>query len=42
MFHKFSFTLRDSSSDYINVNVWGSEMFITSLFNSFKINDVGK
>lgn len=40
MFHKFSFTLRDSSSDYINVNVWGSEMFITSLFNSFKINDV--
>ncbi len=39
-FH-FFFTLRDSPTDFINVNCWGSENFIKNLATSFKINDVG-
>ena len=39
---KFSFTLRDSPSDYINATCWGSEDYIRRLFDSFKICDVGE
>ena len=37
----FFFTLRDTPTDFINVNCWGNERFIYDLANSFKINDVG-
>lgn len=40
--YKFSLVVRDSPSDYINVTVWGSELFITRLFSSFNVNDVGQ
>lgn len=39
---KFAFTIRDSPSDYVNVNCWGSEAYIRSLVDSFKICDVGE
>ena len=39
---KFTFTLRDSPSDYINATCWGSEEYIKKLHSSFKICDVGK
>lgn len=38
----FSFTIRDSPSDYVNVTCWGTEMHIKTIFQSFKICDVGK
>lgn len=34
------FTIRDSPSDYANVVCWGSEAYIPSLSDSFRINDV--
>lgn len=37
---KFTFTLRDSPSDYINVTCWGSEGHIRKTSDSFKICDV--
>ena len=40
--HKFCFSIRDSPSDYINITVWGSELYTARLFNSFKMNDIGK
>ena len=40
--YKFAFTMRDSPSDYVNVTCWGSETYIRSLVDSFKICDVGK
>ena len=40
--YKFSFTIRDTPSDYINVTCWGSEVYIRSLVDSFKISDVGE
>ena len=40
--YKFAFTMRDSPSDYVNVTCWGSEAYIRSLVDSFKICDVGK
>ena len=39
---KLAFTMRDSPSDYINVTCWGSETYIRSLVDSFKICDVGE
>ena len=39
---KFTFTLRDSPSDYINATCWGSEDCIKGLHSSFKICDVGE
>eukprot|EP00731_Ephydatia_muelleri_P029149 Em0020g793a len=36
----FSFTVRDSPSDYINITCWGSEMHIKKIFQTFKICDV--
>lgn len=39
---KFSFTVRDSPSDYIHITCWGSEGFISKVFESFKIYDVGE
>lgn len=39
--YHFFFTLRDTPTDFVNVNCWGSEMFIKNLANSFKLNDVG-
>jgi len=39
--YHFFFTLRDSPTDFVNVNCWGSETFIKNLANSFKLNDVG-
>ena len=39
---KFTFTLRDSPSDYINTTCWGSEEYIKKLHSSFKICDVGE
>lgn len=38
----FFFTLRDSPTDFVNVNCWGSENYIDSLTKSFRINDIGK
>lgn len=34
--------MRDSPSDYINITCWGSEMYVRSLVDSFKISDVGE
>ena len=39
---KFLFTLRDSPSDYVNVTCWGSEEYIKTTSDSFKICDVGR
>ena len=39
---KFALTMRDSPSDYVNVTCWGSEAYIRSLVDSFKICDVGE
>lgn len=39
---KFTFTMRDSPSDYINATCWGSEEYIKRLHGSFKICDVGE
>ncbi|XP_067044393.1 meiosis-specific with OB domain-containing protein-like [Acropora muricata] len=36
----FFFTLRDSPTDFVNVNCWGSENYIDSLTKSFRINDI--
>ncbi|XP_070580166.1 meiosis-specific with OB domain-containing protein-like isoform X2 [Ptychodera flava] len=36
----FSFTLRDSPSEFINATCWGSENHIVELSRSFKIGDV--
>jgi len=38
----FSFTIRDSPEDVVNINVWGSNVYIRRLYNNFKIGDVGK
>ena len=40
--YKFSFTLRDSQSDYINATCWGSEQQINKMFQTFRINDISK
>lgn len=40
MLWKLMFTIRDSPSDYANVVCWGSEAYIPSLSDSFRINDV--
>lgn len=37
----FFFILRDIFIDFVNVNCWGSEMFIKNFVNFFKLNDVG-
>ncbi|XP_048575411.1 meiosis-specific with OB domain-containing protein isoform X1 [Nematostella vectensis] len=34
------FTIRDSPTDFINVNCWGCSPYISDLSKSFKINDV--
>jgi hypothetical protein len=40
---KFTFTLRDTPVDYINVTCWGSEVnYINQLHASFKLCDIGK
>lgn len=40
--YKFSFTLRDTPVDYINVTCWASEFnYISTLHDSFRICDVG-
>ncbi|XP_068673464.1 meiosis-specific with OB domain-containing protein-like [Montipora capricornis] len=36
----FFFTLRDSPTDFINVNCWGGESYIDSLSKSIRINDI--
>lgn len=38
----FSFTVRDSPEDIINVSVWGSKNYISHLYDSYKVGDVGK
>lgn len=38
----FSFTIRDSPEDVVNISVWGSNDYTTRLYNDFKIGDVGK
>ncbi|XP_065899552.1 meiosis-specific with OB domain-containing protein-like [Dysidea avara] len=38
--YKFSFTLRDSQSDYINATCWGNEQPIYKIFQTFRINDI--
>jgi len=40
--YKFSFTLRDSQSDYVNATCWGNEQQITKIFQTFRINDISK
>lgn len=37
-----SFTLRDSETDTINCDVWGSEYYVTTLYERFLVGDVGK
>ncbi|KPJ12583.1 Uncharacterized protein C16orf73 [Papilio machaon] len=36
-----SFTIRDSQIDTINVDVWGSDNFVTTFYNRFIVGDVG-
>lgn len=36
-----SFTLRDSDIDTINVDVWGSEYFVITIYERFLVGDVG-
>eukprot|EP00117_Sycon_ciliatum_P008207 scpid33659/ scgid11011/ Uncharacterized protein C16orf73 homolog len=36
----FTFTLRDSPVDYINITCWGSSQYINNLSKQFKLNDV--
>lgn len=38
----WSFTLRDSPSDFLNVTVWGSVDYIKNLNESHRVGDVGK
>jgi len=38
----FSFTIRDSPEDLINVNVWGSIEYTQRLYDNYKIGHVGK
>jgi len=38
----FSFIIRDSPEDFINVNIWGSMEYVQHLYDNFKIGDVGK
>ena len=41
--YNFTFTLRDTPLDYINVTCWGSDIrYITKLHESFKACDVGE
>lgn len=37
----WTFTLRDSIEDSINVTIWGSIQFVKKLFSSFHIGSVG-
>ncbi|XP_022174096.1 meiosis-specific with OB domain-containing protein-like [Myzus persicae] len=36
----FSFTIRDSPDDVVNISVWGSNDYTRRLYNDFKIGDV--
>ncbi|KAF0748429.1 meiosis-specific with OB domain-containing protein, partial [Aphis craccivora] len=36
----FSFTIRDSPEDVVNISVWGSNDYTIRLYNDFKIGDV--
>lgn len=38
----WTFTLRDSKEDFINVTVWGSTEFVKKLSNTFTIGSVGE
>ena len=38
----WTFTLRDSPDDFINVTVWGSKEYINSSFKVYKVGTVGK
>ena len=40
--YKLSFSIRDSTKDYINVTCWGSQDYIGNLTSSFKIYDISK
>ncbi|NXH09578.1 MEIOB protein, partial [Bucco capensis] len=37
--YTFSFTLRDSPTDFINVSSWGTEEYVRSLSESFRVGD---
>jgi len=37
-----SFTMRDSSADFINVTCWGGEQYIMDLAQQFHIADIGE
>lgn len=37
----FSFTIRDSPEDVVNISVWGSNDYTRRLYNDYKIGDVG-
>ena len=37
----FTFTMRDSPTDYINVTCWGTEPYIQMTFENFRMCDVG-
>lgn len=37
----WTFTLRDSEKDFINVTVWGSTQFVKRLTSQFHIGSVG-
>ena len=36
------FTLRDSPADYINVTVWGSNIYADNFNVSYRVGDVGE
>ncbi|XP_050530368.1 meiosis-specific with OB domain-containing protein isoform X2 [Daktulosphaira vitifoliae] len=36
----FSFTIRDSPEDFLNITAWGSYKYITKMKNTFRIGDV--
>ena len=38
----WSFTLRDSDEDFINVTVWGGVEYIEKMVTNFHVGSVGK
>lgn len=38
----YSFTIRDSPEDVVNVSVWGSNNYTKHLYHNYKIGDIGK
>lgn len=40
--YTFSFTIRDSTTHFVNATSWGKEDYIRSLSDSFRVGECGK